>query len=157
MIFGHISCKNSFPLPLYIQKGLDFLRDTDFNQHKVGKIPLEGDLLFAELIETTTKKLSQTNPEIHEKYIDIHYLLLGKEYIGTVPDLGKNILFKTLMPEHDISFYEKIQHETLLEMFPGSYAIFFPQDVHRPCSCIDEETSIRKVVVKIAMSVLNKI
>lgn len=155
MIFGHITCKNSVTLPLYTQKGLDFLRDTDFTKHKIGKIPLEGELLFAELIETTTKKIIQSTPEIHEKYIDIHYLLSGKEYIGTVADLGKNIISKSLMPEQDVTFYKSVKHESFLEMFPGSYAIFFPEDIHRPCSCIDEETFIRKVVVKIAVSTLH--
>lgn len=154
MIFGHISCENSFIFPLYIQKGLDFLRNTDFTKHKVGKIPLEGEQLFAELIETTTKKIAQSNPEIHKKYIDIHYLISGQEYIGTMPDLGGNIISENLMPKHDIAFYKSVKHETFIEMFPGSYVVFFPQDVHRPCACIEEETFIRKVVVKIAVNTL---
>ncbi|CAM3928038.1 hypothetical protein AVEN109717_10990 [Avibacterium endocarditidis] len=37
-------------------------------------------------------------------------------------------------------------------MRKGNFAIFFPEDVHRP-ACIDEQSChIRKVVVKIALS-----
>jgi YhcH/YjgK/YiaL family protein len=40
-------------------------------------------------------------------------------------------------------------------MVPGSYAIFFPQDVHRPGCNKNRETPIRKIVVKVALSALN--
>ena len=39
-------------------------------------------------------------------------------------------------------------------MVPGSYAIFFPQDVHRPACIKNKETAIRKIVVKVAISEL---
>jgi len=39
-------------------------------------------------------------------------------------------------------------------MIPGSYAIFFPQDVHRPACHKTVATPIRKIVVKVAISVL---
>ncbi|MDI2091239.1 YhcH/YjgK/YiaL family protein [Commensalibacter oyaizuii] len=152
MIFGHISCDYPFPLPHILQKGLDFLRNTDFSQYQPGKIPLDGDIMFAEVIDTTTRNINDSKPEIHEKYLDIHYLVFGTEYIGVVPDLGENKVFETMMPKRDITFYENVSHETFIEMFPGSYVVLFPQDVHRPCSCKNTETAIRKVVVKIAVS-----
>jgi YhcH/YjgK/YiaL family protein len=39
-------------------------------------------------------------------------------------------------------------------MTEGSYAIFFPQDVHRPGCIKNKATPIRKVVVKVALSEL---
>jgi len=37
-------------------------------------------------------------------------------------------------------------------MEAGSFAVFFPWDIHRPACAINEPASIRKVVVKIRLS-----
>ncbi|MDI6936784.1 YhcH/YjgK/YiaL family protein, partial [Serratia sp. Se-PFBMAAmG] len=39
--------------------------------------------------------------------------------------------------------------ETWIRMVPGTFAVFFPQDIHRPNCAPDLPAAIRKVVVKI--------
>ncbi|MCV4731272.1 YhcH/YjgK/YiaL family protein, partial [Escherichia coli] len=47
------------------------------------------------------------------------------------------------------------EHESFIEMIPGSYVIFFPQDVHRPGCILQTASEIRKIVVKVALTALN--
>ncbi|MDI2091797.1 YhcH/YjgK/YiaL family protein [Commensalibacter oyaizuii] len=157
MIAGHLSTPSPFPLPKIIEKGLTFLRQTNFEVLSAGKVPIDGDRIFAEIIDRMTYHKDTAKPEAHAKYLDIHYCVSGIEYIGVAPDLGNNTLFKSLMPKQDILFYEAAEHEVFIKQIPGSYLIVFPTDIHRPCCCMNNPMKIRKVVIKIAMDHLNQI
>ncbi|MGT9484613.1 YhcH/YjgK/YiaL family protein, partial [Escherichia coli] len=42
---------------------------------------------------------------------------------------GNNKVSESLLEQRDIIFYHDSEHESFIEMIPGSYAIFFPQDI----------------------------
>lgn len=44
--------------------------------------------------------------------------------------------------------------EPMLLMTPGTYAVFFPEDVHRPFCQAGEPAGIKKIVVKILLDSL---
>ncbi len=46
MIFGHIAQPNPCRLPAAIEKGLDFLRATDFNALEPGVVEIDGKKYF---------------------------------------------------------------------------------------------------------------
>nr|HEK5627609.1 YhcH/YjgK/YiaL family protein [Escherichia coli] len=69
-------------------------------------------------------------------------------------DTGNNKVSESLLEQRDIIFYHDSEHESFIEMIPGSYAIFFPQDVHRPACNKNATTAIRKIVVKVALAAL---
>ncbi|MDI2113396.1 YhcH/YjgK/YiaL family protein [Commensalibacter nepenthis] len=152
MILGHIHHKTPFLFPTIIQKGLDFLSNLDPQQIKLGKVEIDGDKLFAEIVDTVTHLKEESKPESHQKYIDIHYLISGTEYIGVSIDTKNNPIYRPFASGKDIQFYESVEHENFIKLFPGSFVILFPLDIHRPCCCLQEPVSIRKVIVKIAMS-----
>ena len=72
-----------------------------------------------------------------------------------VENLTANKISESLLAERDIIFYHGAENESEITMAPGSYAIFFPQDVHRPACIKNKATPIRKVVVKVALTALN--
>ncbi|CAI3923656.1 YhcH/YjgK/YiaL family protein [Commensalibacter communis] len=152
MILGHINNEVIFPLPPIIQQGLEFLKALDLLQIKPGKVDIDGDRIFAEIVDTVTHFKEESKPESHQKYIDIHYLISGAEYIGVSISNKDNPIYRPFAPGKDIQFYDSVRHETFVELFPGSYLILFPQDIHRSCCCSQEPVSIRKVIVKIAVS-----
>ncbi len=45
-----------------------------------------------------------------------------------------------------------VADESWLTMRPGNFAVFFPQDVHRPACINQRPCAIRKVVVKIPLA-----
>ena len=155
MIFGHISQPNPCRLPLAIEKALDFLRTTDFTTLVPGVVEIDGRNIFAQVLDLKTKAHHENRPEVHRRYLDIQFLAWGEEKIGVAIDTGHNEISESLLEQRDIIFYHQMENESLIEMIPGNYAIFFPQDVHRPQCHKNKESDIRKIVVKVAISELN--
>ncbi|ELH8608647.1 YhcH/YjgK/YiaL family protein [Enterobacter asburiae] len=155
MIFGHISQPNPCRLPRAIEKALHFLRTTDFTTLAPGVVEIEGRTIFAQVLDLTTKEPHENRPEVHRRYLDIQFLAWGEEKIGIAIDTGNNEISESLLEQRDIIFYHDSENESFIEMTPGSYALFFPQDVHRPACIKNKETVIRKIVVKVAISELD--
>lgn len=155
MVFGHISQPNPCSLPRAIEKALHFLRATDFTILPPGVVEIEGRTIFAQVLDLTTKEPHENRPEVHRRYLDIQFLAWGEEKIGIAIDTGNNEISESLLEQRDIIFYHDSENESFIEMIPGSYAIFFPQDVHRPACIKNKEAAIRKIVVKVAVSELD--
>ena len=154
MIFGHISQPNPCRLPQAIERALDFLRTTDFTALEPGVVEIDGRNIFAQVLDLTTKEQHENRPEVHRRYLDIQFLAWGEEKIGFAIDTGNNQISESLLEQRDIIFYQQMENESFIEMTPGSYALFFPQDVHRPQCHKHKESAIRKIVVKVAVSEL---
>ncbi len=155
MIFGHISQPNPCRLPAAIETALEFLRTTDFRTLQPGVVEIDGRTIFAQILDLTTQAREQQKPEVHRRYLDIQFLAWGEEEIGIAIDRGNNVVQEELLAQRDIIYYQDSEHESFFEMIPGSYAIFFPQDVHRPACNKHRATAIRKIVVKVAISALD--
>ena len=156
MIFGNIHNLGDAPkwLPEPLRKAVDLLRATDFAALAPGRHECEGDDIFFQVIDLTTKPANENRPEVHRKYIDVQFSLVGHEKIGFAVDTGANLVAQDLLAERDLLFYEQATNETFLEMVPGSFAVFFPNDVHRPACAAGEPAQIRKVVVKVRAALL---
>ncbi|MDA3956337.1 YhcH/YjgK/YiaL family protein [Oceanispirochaeta sp.] len=150
MILGHINHLDELKTyPKIIQKALQYLADTDFTKMEIGTYELDGKNLFALVQEMETDSVVNRKPESHSLYVDIQYLVSGTEMIGYA-DLGKSMVIKEdLRPDNDVVFYQAPVKETMLDFEEGSFAIFFPSDVHRPGCLSGQKTVIRKVVMKI--------
>lgn len=155
MIFGHISQPNPCRLPAAIETALEFLRTTDFRTLQPGVVEIDGRTVFAQILDLTTRPREQQKPEVHRRYLDIQFLAWGEEEIGIAIDRGNNVIQEELLAQRDIIYYQDSENESFFEMIPGSYAIFFPQDVHRPACNKHRATAIRKIVVKVAIAALN--
>lgn len=155
MIFGHISQPNPCRLPEAIETALEFLRTTDFRTLQPGVVEIDGRTVFAQILDLTTQPREQQKPEVHRRYLDIQFLAWGEEEIGIAIDRGNNVIQEELLAQRDIIYYQGSENESFFEMVPGSYAIFFPQDVHRPACNKHRATAIRKIVVKVAIAALN--
>ena len=106
--------------------------------------------------DITTKPIAETRPEIHRSYIDVQYLCTGRERIGVADDTGKNAVSEDHLADRDLLFYRAAEGETMLEMAPGNFAILFPSDVHRPGCQADGPLAIRKAIVKVRASLLQR-
>lgn len=155
MIFGHIAQPDPCRLPAAIEKALDFLRATDFNALEPGVVEIDGKNIYAQIIDLTTRPAEENRPEVHRRYIDIQYLAWGEEKIGIAIDTGNNKVSESLLEQRDIIFLSPLRKRIIIKMTPGSYAIFFPQDVHRPGCILQTASEIRKIVVKVALTALN--
>jgi len=87
--------------------------------------------------------------ESHRKYVDIQALLDGEELME-VADIARMTLRQPYNEDRDLIIYEDSSDVSLLRVFPGQAAIFFPEDVHMPTLRIrSDPVSVRKCVIKV--------
>jgi len=131
-----------------LNEGLKFVAETDFAKIEPGKIVLNDNLLFATVSEYATKPAADCKLEAHKKYIDIQFIVSGEEKIGFTTLAGQTPSVP-YNPEKDIVFFkEEVTYYTLT---PGTFAIFFPSDLHQPCVAATVPSNVKKVVVKVAV------
>lgn len=137
-----------------LQKGLEYLKTTDLVNLPVGRHEIDGEDIFASVSEYETEPLESKQPEAHKKYIDIQCISLGEEVIGCSFFSSACLVGQDELAERDLIFYKQIGQETNILLTPGRYAIFFPSDIHRP-GCINQVScKVKKIVIKIAVSLL---
>jgi YhcH/YjgK/YiaL family protein len=156
MIFGHVNDLDSafawLPKPLKL--AVEHLKATDFAALPAGNYELQGRDIYVQVIDMNTKVFADTRAEVHRQYIDVQYLCHGRETIGVAGETGNNAVAEDLLAERDLLFYTGMENESTLTMTPGSFAVFFPTDVHRPGCAVGQPSPIRKVVVKVRLSLL---
>jgi len=137
-----------------LQKGLLYLKNTDFSTLAVGRYDIDGDTIFALVSEYVTEPKEDRRPESHQKYIDIQYLALGEEMIGCSLLSPEYEVLQDELALKDLMFYKAVKQEVDMLLKPGVYAVFFPNDVHRPCCMASSAARVKKVVIKIALAAL---
>ena len=157
MIFGQLSKReNDRVYPWAIRKALDYLRNTDVMQLAPGRYEVEGDNIFANVMEMTTHGFAGSHPEIHQKYADLFYWPEGGEKIGISAYTGSEVICAS-HPENDIAFLETAEDENFLIAKEGFFAVFFPWDAHRPALMLGESPATsRKCVIKISMALFEE-
>jgi len=130
--------------PLFAQ-AFDFLRENNLKTLPIGKIELDGKNLFLMVQEVTGKTEADARMETHNNYIDIQVPIDATETIGFTPATHLQHVTQPYDAEKDITFFAD-KAETLLNVQPAEFAVFFPEDGHQPC--IGSGT-YRKIVVKI--------
>lgn len=130
-------------------QALTFLKTANLAELPKGKQELEGEHVYISVDEYTTKDLENTRYESHKKYLDIQYVIRGVEVMG-LTTLDKVEITEPYNETKDIAFYKNDVGD-YLNITPESFAVFFPEDVHRPCIKADTNSVVKKIVVKILM------
>jgi biofilm protein TabA len=156
MFFGSIEHleQERHVLPRAVVKGLEYLKSMDFSKVEPGKYEIEGEQIFALVQEVSTQPWVEGRPEAHLKMLDIQFVIDGAEVIGYAPADPSNEVAEDLAKQKDVIFYATVKDEMGLVLTKGRYAVFFPQEVHRPCCRYGADCQERKVVVKIAADLL---
>ena len=156
MIFSSIHAHDDLSrYPQAIQKAIEYASNTDFSKLEDGRQPIDGDKMFANLFHLTSKPVEETRPELHRKYVDVQFWICGEELCGVAPFTGSERCVDDSGKEDDLYFYENFKNEFFIHATEGCYAVFFPNDAHRPGVCVDgQPLSYRKVVVKVSLDLL---
>jgi len=147
MIFDNIKNISEYPnLGEKIQKGFDFLLKNDLKNFDNGRYEIYGKEIYANIQEYETK--DEGLFEAHRKYIDIQYIVSGFEKIevSEVSELEEKIPYDE---EKDLIFFNGIG--SFLKLKEGYFAIFYPQDGHKPCLTDEIKSNVKKVVVKVSI------
>jgi YhcH/YjgK/YiaL family protein len=130
-----------------VDRALEYLANTDFTALKDGRHAIEGDEIYALLFSYDTEPESARSFEAHRKYIDVQYLLSGREIIHWAA-LQELTPAGEYSDEQDIVFLSG-DSRARLQLIPGTFALFFPEDAHKPNCAWDDPRPARKVVVKV--------
>lgn len=143
-----------------LERALKFLDGHDFLAMASGRYELEGEggcLMYANLDRYETKPAEICYPEAHKRYVDVQYVVSGREYLGWCiknPDLQVREEYDE---KRDIMFYEGLVPESVCVLEPGDFVILEPRDVHRPCGMVgDKPEPVTKVVVKVCVDLLQE-
>lgn len=152
MIYGHVDApviRGAYPEQ--ILKAVDYLRKAGNEDWKEGKFFLDEDRFIVQVFSRETGPKEEKLPEVHRRYIEVQFMAEGNEYIGFYPDLGDNRVREDHLEEKDTLYYEENPRaeELMLPMRGGCYAVFFPEDVHRPFCQMGRAQTVKRIVIKI--------
>jgi biofilm protein TabA len=141
--------KDSFYMAYHRNKKLwdaafAFLRDQNLDDIKPGKYPIVGEQVFASVTEAPSHKIEDVKWESHKNYVDLQYIIKGKELIG-VADTSKATITKPYTV--DVINYDAEGKYYTGEQ--GKFFLFFPNNAHRPTIKIDGYDVVKKIVIKI--------
>jgi biofilm protein TabA len=130
------------------EKAFKFLKSNDLSKLELKRFDIDGDNLFATVSEYLSKNEETAKFEAHRKYIDIQYVIVGKEVMNIAPITTVKEVLTPYDATKDIEFItvDKIVN---YNASPANFFIFFPGDAHRPGLKDGVNSTVRKVVVKV--------
>jgi len=125
----------------------EYLKKLDLNSVPAGRQEIDGSRLFAVINRKPGKGMESARLESHKNYIDIQCSITGTDLIG-----WKNISEcaaegEGYSQEKDIEFYPGMS-QVWIKTLPGTFGIFFPEDVHAPMGGTED---LFKVILKVAV------
>ncbi len=133
------------------QAVFDFLNSPDLDTLAHCRHDLTPDgSLYANVSEYETKPDGQF--EVHRKYIDIHYVVLGSEITWVAPLERAGRMVSDYDPKTECAMYADAEGAGKIELGPQKYCILFPGQLHKPGITLDKTSRVVKVVVKVPYS-----
>ena len=132
-----------------IKRGLEWLKNEDLETIADGRYDIVGKKLYANVQTYQTKE--DADYEAHREYIDIQYVVKGKEFVG-VCDLADCITCIEYDAEKDIEFLKYNKSDEYQTLNEGEFLILYTTDAHKPSISPNERLIVKKVVVKVAIN-----
>lgn len=149
MIFDNLSNAMQYAgLSPRFEKAFRFLTETDLNA-LTERVDLEGNDLYVLPQQPALKTREEARWEAHRRYADIQVVLSGEERMEYAPMDSLTVTEEYNEAKDVIRFSGE---GILLRFRAGDFAVYFPQDVHKPnLRPADEPAGDRKLVVKVLL------
>lgn len=121
-----------------------------------GITELQGRDMFARVMSYDTVEPAGSKLEAHREYIDIQCSLVKGERIDWFPIEGLTPVSE-YNSEKDVIHFKRPDFVPIsICVEPGMFAVFFPEDAHMPKLRIASPQRMKKIVVKVRLSLLGK-
>lgn len=128
-------------------KAFAYLADKEnLKTAKPGMYPIDGKDVYASITEGPEKTEETAKWEAHRKYIDLQYVINGKERIGVAPIASATVTKPYDEAKDSGNFTADGKYYIAT---PEEFFLFFPPDVHRPNLHVDGYDIVKKLVIKI--------
>lgn len=131
-----------------LRDSIDFILNNKFSFKNPQTYEIGTEGIYAIPQEYTLKKKEDRSIESHRRYIDVHVMMKGMEYLGYA---DKNTLHVSgYDEEHDT---ERLTGTlTFLPFRKDCFAVLFPQDAHMPGVRGQGSAAIvKKIVIKVPL------
>lgn len=147
MVTDHISRADIYAaLGASFQDAFAFLGHGDLGTIPAGTYELDGRRVYAVVQDYQSKRAEEGKWEAHRKYIDLQYVVSGRERFGYAP--AGRMAAGPYDEERDL---ERPDGDgAFVELRAGDFMLLWPGEAHMPGMAIGEPAEVRKVVVKIA-------
>lgn len=132
-----------------VSKAVVFARDKAASM-PLGDHSVDGDNLIARVQEYSTQPVELRFFESHRKYIDVQVMLDGCERQDVAP-AQKMVPMGSFDESKDMVKLKEPEVFSTVNLEPGWFVVYFPQDNHRPNCCIGEPAKVRKVCMKVKL------
>ncbi len=119
------------------------------------KYTIDGDDIFAIVMSYDTTAPETSLFESHKEYVDIQTVIVGGE--GFECAFSSELTLTTpYNASKDAAFYRRTSPgQTRVNVFPGTFVMFYPHDAHMAALMIGTEPErVKKVVVKVRRALL---
>lgn len=133
-----------------MKKAAEFLLNEDLEKLTPGRISIDSDNIYVKIMNYETIPFEQVRFEAHNKYIDIHYVIIEKEIIWCVDrdkinpvgqyNIEKDVIHGAPKNPEDIS---------KIVLSSGDLAVTYPSDAHAPKGMVVSSRLIKKIVIKV--------
>lgn len=156
MIFGHLQHPNSYAfLAEPFQKAITFLHAQNLTELATGRYEIQGEQIFANVMEFTTTLPETKQAEAHQEYLDFQVLIKGQERIYFGRSQHQHPISQTYNAKDDYWLISNIKDEANVVLDEaGCFAIFFTGEPHKPGCIAHKPQEIKKIVIKIHRSLL---
>ena len=138
-----------FGLSNRIDIALQYLKNTPFSQKQDGRYEIDGKKMFSYIETYTLKPPEECYFESHKKYIDVQYMVSGRELVGYSP---RRTLTSTIKPYDDvmdIALFETPESYSEMTFLEGMFILLYPDEGHMFKCWLGEPLTVRRAVVKI--------
>jgi YhcH/YjgK/YiaL family protein len=153
MIVTHINELSAQTAPLPgLQQAIAFIQQSAGKQMPDGRVEIDGTNVYA-LVQSYNSKLETENPrfEAHRKYVDVQYIVSGKEFIGWASLAALNEATPYNEEKDVLHGRVSVDALTLTRLSAGQVALLYPSDAHAPGLADGESAPVKKIVVKILL------
>lgn len=128
----------------HLDKAIEFIASNDLNSLPLGRTDIDGDNVFINIMEATTKGAQELNFEYHKNYMDIQIDLVGTEMIQVATEGIEEVeAYK-----EDIGFFKANTGSSCI-LGPGRFIVCMIEELHKPGIQVGFNTAIKKCVVKV--------
>jgi len=114
-----------------------------------GRHEVDGDNVFVNALEYDTHPVEGALAEAHKKYIDVMWIVSGKEQLGYYPTAGHKEITMAYDEAGDCLLAKIEKDSTYVQFFAGNVVILFPEDGHAPGLDLDGTQHVQKLIAKV--------
>jgi YhcH/YjgK/YiaL family protein len=147
MLFANVS---SLDLEDYkkLSQAVKFLENTDLTKTPLGRSHQDGETFYCQTLEYETEAIENFEFEIHEKRLDLHYIVEGEERIDVSPNSNYAVI-TDYNNERDIQYVKLSKNYNQVLLHKGDFVLIGMHEPHRTNGFIDKPTHVRKIVLKL--------